>query len=265
MRFYRKSATSETPNRLIQVSLNLFWYFPWKSSLGLQVSLCALQCWLSQKLVMDRLLFRCRENGEQKPEKHPLLHHVHSRGRARAQSRFWLFTCKSSWKVAPVGDECFYRRVIMSLHINSGPTRPSCSLHVSLFFFFFPFRLEIVRLSSGTRICPARRELTQILTLMLALSSGSLQRAGGTFHSVWLRTRRIRTRKAFFKFHKWEISVVPQGGGQYVVTFSPFSGWATFCGDSLWSHDCFPPLASWRFHFNGFQWAGFDFFFPERN
>lgn len=86
IRFYYKSPTLETLNLVIHVLFNdsfFFWGFqlenpPKKTN---QKGL-TWQCWLQQKLMMYHLLFTWRENEEQKPEKHPLLHHVRFRSNA---------------------------------------------------------------------------------------------------------------------------------------------------------------------------------------
>lgn len=60
----------------------------------------------------------------------------------RTPSKFRRFTCKLLWKVPTVGDECFYKTIIMSLHINNSSTRPVCPVLCSWAFFFL-FHLEI--------------------------------------------------------------------------------------------------------------------------
>lgn len=57
----------------------------------------------------------------------------------RTQSKFQRFTCKLLWKVPTVGDECFYKTTIMSLHINNSSTRPVRPVLCLWAFFFFCF------------------------------------------------------------------------------------------------------------------------------
>lgn len=94
-----------------------------------------------------------------------------------AQPKFRLFPCKLLWQMPTVGDECFYKTTIMSLHINDGSTSLSSSMFLSIFFCFL-FKL-VCFIEWQSLPGKARISILMLLLFSFFLSWQSV------FHSVW--------------------------------------------------------------------------------